>query len=98
MRYSDVAIKETTTEMNQREIVLDERRRTSLAKVGRRSDNRYLVEERPDGTLVLSPATTVTRHELELLRNPEVVKAIEAAEAGDPSTLRRRSHTPRLKG
>jgi len=37
--------------MPDREVVLDERRRTSLAKVGRKVDARYLVEEFPDGTL-----------------------------------------------
>lgn len=40
-------------------IELDARRRTSLGKVGHKEHDRYLVDERPDGTIVLTPAIVV---------------------------------------
>ena len=52
-----------------KEIVVDDRRRTSLAKVGRKGDSRYLVEEFPDGSLLLVPAVTVSALELAVLRD-----------------------------
>jgi hypothetical protein len=73
-----------------KEIVLDERRRASLAKVGRKGDRRYLVEEFEDGTLVLTPAVTISAVELAALRDPTVLDAIEKARTGDRSTLRSR--------
>lgn len=76
----------------QTEIVLDKRRRTSLARIGRRSDERYLVEEKEDGTLIMTPAVLVSQHELDLLRNPRFVKAVEQAEAGQ---MVRRARQPR---
>jgi hypothetical protein len=41
------------------EITVDERGRTSLARARTRKFDRYLVEEHPDGTLVLTPAVTL---------------------------------------
>lgn len=55
-----------------REITVDDRRRTSLAKVGRKSDRRYLVEEFDDGTLVLTPAVTLSAVEVAVLRDPSL--------------------------
>ena len=49
---------------------LDPRRRTSLAKFGRKEDLEYLVDEQPDGTLVLTPAVTISVTELATLRDP----------------------------
>lgn len=72
------------------ELVLDERRRTSLAKVGRKEDRRYIVEELDDGTLVLTPAVTISRAELAALANPAVRAALDAATHGDRRQLRRR--------
>ncbi|MFN2606769.1 MAG: hypothetical protein ABR511_02550 [Acidimicrobiales bacterium] len=66
-----------------KEIVVDERRRTSLAKVGRKQDRRYLVEEFDDGTLVFTPAVTVTALELAALRDPQLRASLEAARTGD---------------
>lgn len=40
-------------------IELDARRRTSLGKIGRKEHDRYLVDEQPDGTIVLTPAIVV---------------------------------------
>jgi hypothetical protein len=65
--------------MAAREVVLDERRRTSLAKVGRKQDGRYLVEEFPDGTLVFTPAVTISAVELAALTNPDLRAAFDRA-------------------
>ncbi|MGH9071344.1 MAG: hypothetical protein ACRDX8_09350 [Acidimicrobiales bacterium] len=70
------------------EVVLDERRRTSLARVGHKDHHPYLVEELSDGTIVLKPAVTIAAAELDMLRSPEVLKAIK--QAMDPSARRRR--------
>ena len=35
-------------------IELDARRRLSFGKIGRKQDTRYIVDEQPDGTLVLT--------------------------------------------
>jgi hypothetical protein len=50
------------------EIVVDDRGRTSLAKVRTRQFTRYLADEHEDGTIVLTPAVTVTPDQLERLR------------------------------
>jgi hypothetical protein len=44
----------------QKAIDVDSRGRTSLAKIRAQVYDRYLVEELPDGTLVLTPAVTIT--------------------------------------
>jgi hypothetical protein len=76
-----------------KEVVLDDRRRTSLARIGRKTDERYLVEEHENGTLVFTPAVTITQHELDILRSPKVLAAIAAADKEDPSKLIRRRAT-----
>jgi hypothetical protein len=76
--------------MAQREVVLDERRRTSLAKVGRKGDARYLVEEFPDGTLVLTPAVTISAAEFAALGDPELRAAFDQAADLKGVKLRRR--------
>jgi hypothetical protein len=81
-----------TYTMAQKELVLDARRRTSLAKVGRKTDYRYIVDEREDGTLVLTPAALISQHELNLLRNPNFLRALEQAESGQ---VVRRGHRRR---
>jgi hypothetical protein len=70
----------------QAEITVDERGRTSLAKVTTRDHRRYLVEELDDGTLVLTPAVTISALEAAALADPEIRAAIEASL--DPSTPR----------
>lgn len=72
------------------EVVLDERRRTSLAKVGRKGDDRYLVEEFPDGTLVLTPAVTVSAVEFASLVNPDLRAVFDRAADLRGVKLRRR--------
>jgi hypothetical protein len=72
------------------ELVVDERGRTSLARVRSHHYDRYMVEEFPDGTLVLTPAVTISAVELAALRDPAVRAAVAAAKSGDQSELRRR--------
>jgi hypothetical protein len=45
--------------MRANEIYVDSRGRTSLARVRSKVFDSYLVEELPDGTLILTPAVTV---------------------------------------
>lgn len=71
------------------ELVVDDRGRTSLARVRSHDYNRYLVEEFPDGTLVLTPAVTVSAIELAALSDPAVRAAAAQAKAGDRAALRR---------
>lgn len=72
------------------ELVVDERGRTSLARVRSHQYERYTVEEFPDGTLVLTPAITVSPLELAALRDPVVMEAVAKAKTGDRSGLQRR--------
>jgi hypothetical protein len=72
------------------ELVVDERGRTSLARVRTHDYDRYIVEEFTDGTLVLTPAVTISAVELAALRNPAVRAAIAKAKTGDRSQFRRR--------
>ncbi len=81
--------------MPAREVVVDERGRTSLARVRSHDYDRYTAEELPDGTLILTPALTISPVELAALNNPQVRAAIAAAKAGDPSELRTRQRRPR---
>jgi hypothetical protein len=72
------------------ELVVDERGRTSLARVRSHDYDRYLVEEFDDGTLVLTPAVTISAVELAALRSPAVLEAVAEAKSGDRSKFRRR--------
>lgn len=72
------------------ELVVDRRGRTNLARVRSRSYDRYIVEEFPDGTLVLTPAVTISAVELAALRDPVVREAVAEAKTGDRAILRRR--------
>ncbi len=69
------------------EVQLDERGRTSLARVRTHDYDRYTVEELPDGTLVLTPAVTISALELAALRDDKVRDAIRQAKTGDRTTL-----------
>jgi hypothetical protein len=69
------------------EIVLDGRRRTSLARVGVPSDTRYIAETFEDGSVVLTPAVTIEKWELAALTNPEVRAALDGALAATPDQL-----------
>ena len=80
------------------ELVVDERGRTSLARVRSHDYDKYIAEEFEDGTLVLTPAVTISAVELAALRNPDVRAAIAEAKAGDRSKLRRRPAPGRHQG
>lgn len=77
----------------QKEIVVDERGRTSLARVRSRKFDRYTVEEMPDGTLILTPAVTISALELAALRDPAVMTAVAEAETGDRAALKQAKAT-----
>lgn len=62
--------------MTPRKLALDDRRRASLAKFGRREHSEYLVDEQPDGTLVLTPAVTISAEELAVMRNPGLMNTL----------------------
>lgn len=76
--------------MSTKEVDVDERGRTSLARVRSHTYDRYIVEELPDGTLILTPAVTISAVELAALRNPDVQAAIAAAKTAHPSEFRPR--------
>jgi len=72
------------------ELVVDDRGRCSLARVRSHDYDRYTVEEFPDGTLVLTPAVTISAVELAALRDAGVMAAVAEARTGDRSQLHRR--------
>jgi hypothetical protein len=72
------------------EVVVDERGRTSLARIRTHTYDRYFAEELPDGTIVLTPAVTISALELAALRDAKVRAAVDTARSGDRSKLRRR--------
>jgi hypothetical protein len=80
------------------ELVVDERGRTSLARVRSHDFDRYMVEEFEDGTLVLTPAVTVSAVELAALRDPALIAAVVEAKTSDRSKLRRRPAPGRHQG
>lgn len=73
-----------------REIVLDGRRRTSLAKVGVNEDTRYIAETFDDGSILLTPAVTIDKVELAALKDPQIRAALDGALAAKPHELTRR--------
>ncbi len=83
--------------MSDRLVELDDRRRVSLGKIGRPEHTRYIVEEEPDGTLVLTPAVVMSELEAKLLANRELVERINANRA-DPGRLVRRERRGRPAG
>ena len=83
--------------MSDRLVELDDRRRVSLGKIGRPEHTRYIVEEEPDGTLVLTPAVVMSELEAKLLANGELVERINANRA-DPGRLVRRERRGRPAG
>lgn len=80
-------------------VELDERRRTSLGRVGRKEHTRYLVEEQADGTLIWRPAVVVPEHELRFMTAfPEAYAQIRERQANsDPGRLRDRPARPRAE-
>ena len=78
-------------------IELDSRRRLALGRIGNPEHTRYLVDEQPDGTLVLTPAVVMSQQEVALLRNAELVARLEA-EAADPASWTPASAARRPRG
>jgi hypothetical protein len=74
-------------------IEIDERGRTSLGRM-HVAAGRYLGEIQSDGTVVLYPATVMTRGQARLLARPDVMAAIDAF-ASDPSLGVRRGRPHR---
>ena len=58
-------------------IELDERRRASLGKVGRKAHTRYRATEREDGSILLEPAVVLSERELAVLGDPTLVALIQ---------------------
>ena len=56
---------------------LDERRRTSLNKIGQSQHRRYLVTENPDGSILLSPAVVMSELEARFQSDPALMADIE---------------------
>ena len=83
--------------MSDQLVELDDRRRVSLGKIGRPEHTRYIVEEEPDGTLVLTPAVVMSELEAKLLAKRELVERINANRA-DPGRLVRRERRGRPAG
>jgi hypothetical protein len=75
---------------------VDERGRASLARVRSHNYDQYTAEQMPDGTLILTPAVTISAIELAALRDPDIRKAIDAASSGDRTGVRSRP-VPELK-
>ncbi len=49
---------------------LDDRRRASFGRIGRKEDSLYEVTENPDGTLLLTPVVVMSSAERDLLAGP----------------------------
>ena len=78
-------------------VEVDSRRRIALGKLGNPDHVRYLVEEQPDGSLLLTPAVVMTQHDAALLKNPEILARIEA-ELADPESWIHDSAARRPRG
>lgn len=69
----------TTREINDVLIDVDARGRTNLSKLTR--GERFLAKMSTDGTITLEPARVVTAAQERLMRNPQVITAVQRAEA-----------------
>ena len=74
---------------------LDDRRRTTLSKVGHH--RRYLAEELADGTVVLHPAVVMTEVQARLLGAPDLLFALTEANALETEALVRRPRPQRRR-
>ncbi len=98
IKTSSRAISTEDDTASQMLVELDARRRVALGWLGRPEHNRYLVEELPDGTLILRPAVVMTEHEAALLRHPELVGQILANQADPTQGVRSSARRPRKTG
>jgi hypothetical protein len=69
-------------------IEVDERGRTSLGRL-HPAPGRYVGEVQSDGTVVLRPATVMSRTQARLLSRPDVMAAIDGLAADPASGVRR---------
>lgn len=72
---------------------VDERRRTTLSKLGHH--RQYLAEELPDGTVVLHPAVVMAEVQARLLASPALLAQLTEANGLDDSALVRRPRRQR---
>lgn len=72
---------------------VDERRRTTLSKVGHH--RQYLAEELADGTVVLHPVVVMTEVQARLLAAPALLEQLTDANRLDDSQLVRRPRRQR---
>lgn len=72
---------------------VDERRRTTLSKLGHH--RQYLGEELPDGTVVLHPAIVMSEVQARLLAAPALLAQLTEANGLDDAALLRRPRRPR---
>ncbi len=56
-------------------IELDSRKRAALGRLAHH--DRYLARVEPDGTLILTPATVMTKQEADRFLDPEIVALVE---------------------
>jgi hypothetical protein len=56
-------------------LTLDERRRATFVRIGRKEDSLYDVTEHADGTLVLTPVVVMTTAERDLLTGSAELRA-----------------------
>jgi hypothetical protein len=68
-------------------VEVDWRRRVALAKLGRKGDTRYLVEEHEDGTLVFTPTAVMPQAFADLMANPDLMAQVERGESAERSSL-----------
>ena len=72
---------------------VDERRRTTLSKLGHH--RQYLGEELPDGTVVLHPAVVMSEVQARLLAAPALLAQLTEANGADDAALLRRPRRTR---
>jgi hypothetical protein len=85
--------------MSTNEVVVDERGRTSVARVRSHNYDRYLAEELPDGTIILTPAVTISALEMAALQDESLRAAVAAdtpANDGEPRRYKKRSAAKRV--
>jgi hypothetical protein len=73
-------------------VELDDRRRTSLGRIGHTEHRRYIADVHLDGTIVLKPAQIVTEAQLRFLATSEAMRQVDEAQTAydaDP-------HDPRI--
>lgn len=61
------------------EVQVDNRRRISLSAAGVAENSRFMVQQYPDGTIILTPMVSVPLRELELLSSPEFMEMYGSA-------------------